>query len=92
MAIENTIGEAKGTRGTYRKYTNEDRFKTGKFASKNVVAACVGRFKIDFAKLDKPIVAVFKRKYEQELKTFPGEMEKKLTRFQQLRKEADHSF
>ena len=32
------------------------------------MATCVGRFKIDFAKLNKRIVGVFKRKYEQELK------------------------
>ena len=43
LAIENTIGEAKGTRGKYRKYTNENRFKIGKFASQNGVTACVRR-------------------------------------------------
>ena len=41
LATDNTIGEVKGTRGKYRKYTNEDRFKIGKFASKNGAAACL---------------------------------------------------
>ena len=33
LAIGNTIGEAKETRGKYRKYTNEERFKIREFAS-----------------------------------------------------------
>ena len=69
LAIENTIREAKGTRGKYRKYTNEDRFKEGKFTSENGAAACVRRFKTDFPKLKESTGRDFIRKYEQELKT-----------------------
>ena len=69
LAIENTIGETKGTRGKYRKYTNENRFKIGKFASQNGVTACVRRFKTDFPRLNESTVRAFKRQYEQELKT-----------------------
>ena len=68
LAIENTIGQDRGTRGKYRKYTNEDKFKIGKFAIKNGAAACVRRFKTDFSKLNGSTVQYFKRKYEQELK------------------------
>lgn len=68
LAIENTIGQDRGTRGKYRKYTNEDKFKIGKFAIKNGAAACVRRFKTDFSKLNDSTVQYFKRKYEQELK------------------------
>ena len=42
-----TISEAKGTRGKYRKYTNDDRLQIGKFAIENGMAVCV-RFKTNF--------------------------------------------
>ena len=32
-----TISEAKGTRGKYRKYTNDDRLQIGKFAFKKEI-------------------------------------------------------
>ena len=72
LAIENTIGQDRRTPGKYRKYTNEDKFKIGKFAIKNGAAACVRRFKIDFSKLNDSTVQYFKRKYEQELKNSKG--------------------
>lgn len=68
LAIENTIGQDRRTPGKYRKYTNKDKFKIGKFAIKNGAAACVRRFKTDFSKLNDSTVQYFKRKYEQELK------------------------
>ena len=69
LATENKIGEAKGTRGKYIKYANEDRFKITKFASETGAAACVKIFKTDFPKLNENTIRDFKRKYEQELKT-----------------------
>ena len=62
LAIESSIKKSKKARGKYKKYTNEQRFEMGKFASENGPAACVRRFKTVFPKLNESTVREFKKK------------------------------
>ena len=55
-------------RGNYKKYIDEDRCKIRKYASENVSAATLQKFKSDFPKLNESTVHDFERKYEEKLK------------------------
>ena len=68
MALINEHAQGSNVRGNYKKYTDEDRYKIGKYASENGSAATVRKFKSDFPKLNESTVRDFKRKYEEKLK------------------------
>ena len=68
MALINEHTQGSNVRGNYKKYTDEDRYKIGKYASENGSAATVRKFKSDFPKLNESTVRDFKRKYEEKLK------------------------
>ena len=53
---------------TYQKYSEEDRFKIGKYASENGAAAAVRKFKKSYPDIKESTIRGFKSKYEEELK------------------------
>ena len=68
MALINEYTQGSNVCGNYKKYTDEDRYEIGKYASENGSAATVRKFKSDFPKLNESTVRDFKRKYEERLK------------------------
>ena len=68
MALINEHTQGSNVLRNYRKYTDEDRYKIGKYASENGSTATVRKFKSDFPKLKESTVCDFKRKYEEKLK------------------------
>ena len=68
MSLISEHTQGSNVRGNYKKYTEEDRYKIGKYASENGSAATVWKFKSAFPKLNECTVRDFKRKYEEKLK------------------------
>ena len=68
MALINEHTQGSNVLRNYKKYTDEDRYKIGKYASENGSTATVRKFKSDFPKLKESTVCDFKRKYEEKLK------------------------
>ena len=68
MALINEYTQRSNVCGNYKKYTDEDRYEIGKYASENGSAATVRKFKSDFSILNESAVLDFKRKYEKKLK------------------------
>ena len=67
MALINEHTQGSNVLRNYKKYTDEDRYKIGKYASENGSTATVRKFKSDFPKLKESTVCDFKRKYEEKL-------------------------
>ena len=68
VALNNEHAQGSNVRGNYKKYTDDDRYKTGKYATENGSAATVRKFKSDFPELNESTVRDFKKKYEEKLK------------------------
>ena len=69
MVLINEHIRGSNVRGNYKKYTDEDRYKIGNYASENGSAATVRNFKSDFPQLNESTVRDFKGKYEEKLKS-----------------------
>ena len=70
--IRNSVceGDSKHNTLPHSKYTDEDRYKIGKYVSENNSAATVQKFKSDFPRLNESTVCDFKRKYENTVRDF----------------------
>ena len=68
MALISEHAQGSNVRGNSKKYTEEDRYEIGKYASENGSAATVRKFNSDFPKLNEGTIRDFKRKYEEKLK------------------------
>ena len=69
QAVQDEIAQKKFKRKTsYQKYSEEDRFKIGKYASENGATAAVRKFKNSFPDIKESTVRRFKSNYEEELK------------------------
>ena len=68
MALISEHAQGTNVRGNSKKYTEEDRYKIGKYANENGSAATVRKFKSAFPKLNECTVRDFKRKDEEKLK------------------------
>ena len=67
IAQENELARRK-RRQVYNKWSDEDRYKVGKYASENGAAAAVRKFKGTFKNLNEITVRGFKKRVETELK------------------------
>ena len=69
QVVQNEIAQKKSNRKTScQKYSAEDRFKIGKYASENGATAAVRKFKTLYPDMKESIVRGFKSTYEEELK------------------------
>ena len=68
IAVALNTNETK-SRGKYKKYSSEDRYKIGKYASENGPAASARHFKKKFLSLNESTVREFKKLYESEIKS-----------------------
>ena len=69
QVVQNKIALKKSNRkSSYRKYSAEDRFKTGKYASENGATAAVRKFKTLYLDIKESTVRGFKSTYQEELK------------------------
>ena len=67
VAIEKELDGSLKKRESYVKYTPEDRYKIGKYGSKNGPAAAVRKFKSRFPKLNESMVRSLRQKHQSEL-------------------------
>ena len=67
VAIEKELDGSLKKQESYVKYTPEDRYKIGKYGSKNGPAAAVHKFKSQFPKLNENTVQSLRQKYQSEL-------------------------
>ena len=67
IAIEKELDGSLKKQETYVKYTPEDRYKIGKYGSKNGPAAAVRKFKSRFPKLNESTVWSLWQIYQSEL-------------------------
>ena len=69
QVVQNEIAQKKSNRITsYQKYSGEDHFKIGRYASENGVTAAVRKFKTLYPDMKESTVRGFKSTYEEELK------------------------
>ena len=69
QVVQDEIAQKKSKRKTsYQKYSEEDRFKIGKYASENGATATVRKFKNLYPDMKESTVQGFKSNYEEELK------------------------
>ena len=69
QVVQNEIAQKKSNRKTsYQKYSAEDRFKIGKYASENGATAAVRKFKTLYPDMKESTVRGFKSTYEEQLK------------------------
>ena len=68
VALINEYTQGSNVCGNYKKYTDDDYYKIGEYASENGSAATVQKSKSDFPKLNDSAVRDFKRKYREKLK------------------------
>ena len=69
QVVQDEIAQKKSKRKmSYQKYSEEDLFKIGKYASKNEATAAVRKFKNSYPDMKKSTVRGFKSNYEEELK------------------------
>ena len=66
-AIDREIQTSTSKRKPYTKYSADERFKTGKYASENGPIAAVRKFEKQFPNLNENTARTFKKKYESEL-------------------------
>lgn len=66
-AVQN-ISKMSEKRGKYKLYSEDDRFKIGKYASENGNSKAIIHFKNKFAGLKESTVRTFKKQYQEELK------------------------
>ena len=68
QVVEDEIAQKKSKRKTsYQKYSEVDRFKIGKYASRNGAIAAVRKFKNPYPDMKESTVQGFKSNYEEEL-------------------------
>ena len=60
--------KSKSKKYSHQKYSVEDHFKIGKYASENRATAAVRKFKNSYPDMKESTVPVFKSNYEEELK------------------------
>ena len=72
VVADTSVSEQTSSLGKYIKYTAQDRFKIGKYASENGSAGCVRAFKDKFTKINESTVRGFQKRYEQELAQSKG--------------------
>ena len=65
--ITTTVDQASTSRGKYKIYSDEERYKIGKYTSKHGPAAAVSKFKSKFPKLNESTCRSTKKKYEKKL-------------------------
>ena len=69
QVVQDEIAQKKSKRKTsYQKYSEEDLFKIGKYASKNEATEAVRKFKNSYPDMKESTVRGFKSNYEEELK------------------------
>ena len=69
QVVQDEIAQKRNKRKTsYQKYSEEDRFKIGKYASENRATAAVRKFKNSYPDMKESTVQGFKSNYEEELK------------------------
>ena len=69
QVVQDEIAQKKSKRKTsHQKYSEEDRFKIGKYASENGATAAVRKFKNSYPDMKESTVRGFKSNYEEELK------------------------
>ena len=69
QVVQDEIAQQKSKRKTsYQKYSEEDRFKFGKYASENGASGAVRKLKNSYPDLKESTVRGFKSNYEEELK------------------------
>ena len=81
LEIIDTSIAKNNVRGKYIRYTDQQRFQIGKYASENGTTASVRKYRTDFPKINKSTVRGFKKHYEEELhraKKIGREVSKKL--------------
>ena len=66
-AIDREIQTSTSKRKPYTKYSADERFKIGKYASENRPIAAVRKFDKQFPNMNESTALVFKKKYESEL-------------------------
>ena len=66
-AIDREIKTSTSKRKPYTKYSAEERFKIGKYASENGSIAAVRKFEKQFLNMNESTARTFKKKYESEL-------------------------
>lgn len=66
--VQNAVDNLDNKRGTYKKYTDQERFIIGRYASENGATCTVRKYKKQFPKLNESTVRSMKQKYEEELK------------------------
>ena len=65
--VQKELQNSSKKRQSYVKYTPEDRYEIGKYASENGPISSVRKFKIKFPKLNESTARTFRSKYESEL-------------------------
>ena len=66
-AITTAVDQASTSHGKYKIYSDEERYKIGKYTTEHGPAAGVRKFKSKFPKLNKNTCRSIKSKYEKEL-------------------------
>ena len=67
-SVESVQGLKKVQRGSYKGYTDRDRFSMGKHASMHGVASVLKKWKKDYPHLSESTVRGFRKRYESQLK------------------------
>ena len=67
-ATKKRVSKVSTKRGSYSKYSDESRFKIGKYCSENGVANGLRKFKQTFPNLTESTARTFRAKYEKEIK------------------------
>ena len=66
-AIDREIQTSRSKRKSYTKYSADERFKIGKYASENGPIAAVRKFEKQFPNMNESTARTLKKKYESEL-------------------------
>ena len=66
--VQNAVNSIDNKRGDYRKYTDEEQYMIGKYASENGATFTVRKYKKQFQKLNESTARSMKQKYEDERK------------------------
>ena len=65
--IEREINNSSSKRKPYKKYSPEERYKIGKYASENGPIATAMKFQQRFPDMNESITRTFRKKYESDL-------------------------
>ena len=71
-SVINSIQSSSSSRSHYAKYSSNDRYEIGKFASETGDAAAVRKYQKKFGKLNESTVRGFRKKYQQKVLTSNG--------------------